>query len=568
MNSSERAASWLTSEIIDSATKAAIEQLKHTPDALHDAFYTDLEFGTGGLRGVMGVGTNRMNKYTVGMATQGLANYLKIQFPNERIKVAIAHDSRNQSDYFTDITASVFSANGIKVYLFPELRPTPELSFAIRTLGCQSGVVITASHNPKEYNGYKAYWSDGAQLIAPHDKGVIAEVRKITTFRQVRFEKNPALIEYLGDNMDEAYLAAIHALGRSQEVDKKCKIVYSSIHGTGITLVPRVLKKFGFANVQVVEAQATPDGNFPTVVYPNPEEKEAMKMALAAAASWDADIVMATDPDADRVGIGVKNDKGEFQLLNGNQTGALLIYYLLKMDEQRGFKGNEFIAKTIVTSDLLSDIAAGFGVTSYETLTGFKYIAQLIREKEGTETYIGGGEESYGYMISDYVRDKDAICSCALLAEVCAWAKYHNKSLFDLLLDIYQEYGFYQETLHSITKKGESGLQEISAMMERFRTNPPSQLGGTDIVQMIDYQNSTATDIRSNQTTKIPFPASNVLQFITADGDKISLRPSGTEPKIKFYFSVKTQLSSKEAYRESSIFLEKKLDSLLYDLTN
>jgi phosphoglucomutase len=568
MNSTERAANWLASEIIDSTTKEAIGQLKLNPAELHDAFYTDLEFGTGGLRGVMGVGTNRMNKYTVGMATQGLANYLKLQFPNEAIKVAVAHDSRNQSDFFTEITASVFSANGIKVYLFPELRPTPELSFAIRTLGCQSGVVITASHNPKEYNGYKAYWSDGAQLIAPHDKGVIAEVRKITTFEQVKFEKNPALIEYLKDDIDEAYLDAIHALSRTQEVDKSCKIVYSPIHGTGITLVPRVLKKFGFTNVQVVEAQATPDGNFPTVVYPNPEEKEAMKMALQAASTWDADIVMATDPDADRVGIGVKNHRGEFQLLNGNQTGALLIYYLLKMDQKHGFKGNEFIAKTIVTSDLLSDIAAKFGVKSYETLTGFKYIAQLIREKEGVETYIGGGEESYGYMISDYVRDKDAIASCALLAEVCGWAKHNKKSLYDLLLDIYQEFGYYQELLHSLTKKGESGLQEISAMMERFRSNQPRRLGGVETVQMIDYQLGTKTDLRTNETVKIQFPTSNVLQFVTADGAKVSLRPSGTEPKIKFYFSVKTELHSKEAFDESSALLEKKLHSLLNDMTN
>lgn len=565
MDSKTVAESWLKSEIIDTHTKAAIETLKQSPDELHDAFYMDLEFGTGGLRGLMGPGTNRMNKYTVGMATQGLANYLKLQFLGQQIKVAIAHDSRNLSDYFTEVAAGVFSANGISVYLFPALRPTPELSFAIRRLGCQSGVVITASHNPKEYNGFKAYWSDGGQLIAPHDKGVIGEVRKITSFEQVKFEKNAALIEYLDDSMDEAYLDAICALSRTKALDKSIKIVFSPIHGTGITLVPRVLKKMGFEQVKIVEDQATPDGNFPTVVYPNPEENEAMKMALQVAESWDADLVMATDPDSDRVGIGVKNHRGEFQLLNGNQTGALIIYYLLTMDKARGLKGNEFIAKTIVTTDLLSDIAAGFGVRHYETLTGFKFIAQLISEKEGKEIYIGGGEESYGYMISDYVRDKDAVCSCAMLAEVCAWAKFQNKSLFDILLEIYRTYGFYMESLHSLTKRGEQGLKEIQQMMELRRKNPPKMIGGSEVIEMIDYQSGTKTWIKENRTEKIQFPVSNVLQFITADGSKISLRPSGTEPKIKFYFSTKTELANKEGYDEALKVLKNKLDSLLRD---
>ena len=565
MDSISKAQEWLSSDVIDEVTKAEIRKLQDNPKELEDAFYMDLEFGTGGLRGIMGPGSNRMNRYTIGMATQGLSNYLKLQFPNQAIKVAIAHDSRNNSDFFTQVTSDVFSANGIEVYKFPELRPTPELSFAIRKLGCQSGVVITASHNPKEYNGYKAYWSDGAQLIAPHDKGVISEVRKIS-FDQVNFNSNPELIHELGEEMDEAYLEAVKGLSQSADFNKDIKIVYSSIHGTGITLVPKSLEKFGFRNVTIVEEQATPDGNFPTVVYPNPEEEEAMSLALRTAKKIGADLIMATDPDADRVGIGVQNEKGEYQLLNGNQTGALLIYYILKKESEKGLKGNEFIAKTIVTSDLLTAISDSFKVKSYETLTGFKYIAELIREKEDKERYLCGGEESYGYMLSDYVRDKDAVASCSMIAEVCGWAKSQGKSLFELLLDIYKEYGFYLESLHSMTKKGADGAQEIKAMMERFRQSPPKMISGEKITHMVDYQEGRKDDLIKGISEPLTIGRSNVLQFITESGSKISLRPSGTEPKIKFYFSVNTTLNSSQDFQNTYNILKNKLDSLSKDL--
>ena len=565
MDSISKAKEWLSSDVIDEVTKAEIRKLQDNPKELEDAFYMDLEFGTGGLRGIMGPGSNRMNRYTIGMATQGLSNYLKLQFPNQAIKVAIAHDSRNNSDFFTQVTSDVFSANGIEVYKFPELRPTPELSFAIRKLGCQSGVVITASHNPKEYNGYKAYWSDGAQLIAPHDKGVISEVRKIS-FDQVNFNSNPELIHELGEEMDEAYLEAVKGLSQSADFNKDIKIVYSSIHGTGITLVPKSLEKFGFRNVTIVEEQATPDGNFPTVVYPNPEEEEAMSLALRTAKKIGADLIMATDPDADRVGIGVQNEKGEYQLLNGNQTGALLIHYILKKESEKGLKGNEFIAKTIVTSDLLTAISDSFKVKSYETLTGFKYIAELIREKEDKERYLCGGEESYGYMLSDYVRDKDAVASCSMIAEVCGWAKSQGKSLFELLLDIYKEYGFYLESLHSMTKKGADGAQEIKAMMERFRQSPPKMISGEKITHMVDYQEGRKDDLIKGISESLTIGRSNVLQFITESGSKISLRPSGTEPKIKFYFSVNTTLNSSQDFQNTYNILKNKLDSLSKDL--
>ncbi len=564
MTIQEKVASWLASDAVDATTKTEIREMSE--DILNDSFYAELEFGTGGLRGVMGAGTNRMNRYTVGMATQGLANYLKAQFPDQDISVAIAHDSRNNSPFFAETTADVFSANGIKVYLFEELRPTPQLSYAIRALGCQSGVVITASHNPKEYNGYKAYWSDGGQLIAPHDAGVIAEVRKIDSFEKVNYQANEALIEKVGHELDEKYLAMIHSLSLSNEVDKDIRIVFSPIHGTGVTLVPKALEKFGFRNVHIVEEQSEPNGNFPTVVYPNPEEKEAMTLALNKAKEVDADLVLATDPDADRVGIAVKNLEGEFQLLNGNQTGAILIYYLLKKTKEKGLMGNEFIAKTIVTSDILREIAEGFGVKTYETLTGFKYIAQLIREKEGSERFIGGGEESYGYLIGDEVRDKDAIASCAMLAEMVAWAKFQGKSPFEVLVDIYKEFGFYMETLSSITKKGQSGAEEIQLMMKKFRSTPPLHLGGSPVIKVLDFQNSTSIDLSSDKETPLHFPKSNVLQFLTEDGSRVSVRPSGTEPKIKFYFSTKCSLDSKEKYAETFQSLEKKLDSLNQDL--
>ncbi|MCP4456614.1 MAG: phospho-sugar mutase [Cytophagales bacterium] len=567
MDNKQKAQKWLDNEVIDPQTKEQVTWLLKNPDGLQDAFYKDLEFGTGGLRGLMGVGTNRMNKYTVGMTTQGLCNYLHSQFPNQEIKVAIAFDSRNNSPFFAQTTADVFSANGIRVYKFSELRPTPELSFAIRELGCQSGVVLTASHNPKEYNGYKAYWSDGAQLITPHDKGVIEEVRKIASFDQVKFDGNSELIENIDSQFDEKYLKKILELRvcEDNDVDKNVKIVYSSIHGTGITLVPQALEKLGFSNISIVEAQAEPNGNFPTVVYPNPEETEAMQLALDQAKEENADLILATDPDADRVGIGVKNQNGDFQLLNGNQTGSLLLYYILKKKVEAGLNGSEFTVNTIVTTDLMNVISEEHGVTAYETLTGFKHIAKLIREKEGSEKFLAGGEESYGYMIGDFVRDKDAIASCTLITEMAGWAKKQGKSIFDILLDIYLEYGLYQESMYPLVKKGQSGANEIMDMMIEYRNNPPTKLGGSSVIKVVDYQHSTIQH-SSGVIERFEFDKSNVLQYLTEDGAKISVRPSGTEPKIKFYFSAKTSLESKEAYEETLQSLDKKLDSLRIDI--
>ncbi|MEM9326233.1 MAG: phospho-sugar mutase [Bacteroidota bacterium] len=542
-----KAQKWLDSNQIDDTTKSEIRRLMSSSDdtQLTDSFYKDLEFGTGGLRGIMGVGSNRMNKYTVGTATQGLCNYLKKAFGETPLKVAVAHDSRNQSRDFAVITADIFSSNGIEVYLFESLRPTPELSFAIRKYGCQSGVVVTASHNPKEYNGYKAYWSDGAQLIPPHDKNVIAEVQSIDSFEEIKFQSDPSLIHSIGQETDDDYLDMIKDLSLSPEVierQKDMKIVFSSIHGTGITLVPPVLEKFGFDNVHVVEEQAEADGNFPTVIYPNPEEAEALSLALKKAEAIDADLVMATDPDSDRVGIAVKNSKGEFQLMNGNQTAALLVYYLLKKWKENGkLTGKEFVVKTIVTTDLLTEIANDFGVKMYETLTGFKYIAELIRLLEGKEEFIGGGEESYGYLIGDKVRDKDAIASCAMIAEMAAWTLDQGKTPFELLLEIYQQHGMYLEGLKSVTKKGKSGADEIKAMMEGFRSSPPEELGGEKVTILKDYQASISRNLITGEEEAIDLPKSNVLQFFTEKGSKISVRPSGTEPKIKFYFSVKNK---------------------------
>lgn len=558
---------WLNSPI-DNASKTAIKQL--SADELADSFYKDLEFGTGGLRGIMGVGSNRMNKYTVGMATQGLANYLLKAFPNEDIKVAIAHDSRNNSRFFAETTAAVFSANGIHVYLFEALRPTPELSFAIRELGCKSGVVLTASHNPREYNGYKAYWDDGAQVIAPHDKNIIAEVQSIASIEAVKFEKNDAKITSIGKEIDEKYLKAIEGLTLAQDAinrQKGLKIVFSPIHGTGITLVPEILKRKGFQNVYVVQEQAEPDGDFPTVVYPNPEEREAMTLALNKARELDADLIMATDPDADRVGIAAKNEKGEFELLNGNQAASLLIYFLLKKWKENGkLNGKQMIVKTIVTTDLLEKIADSFNVECPETLTGFKYIAALIREQEGKKEFIGGGEESYGYMISDFVRDKDAIASCAMLAEMCAWAKDQGLSVFDLLKQIYVEYGFYLESLTSMTRKGMKGAEEIKQMMIDLRNAPPLTIAGSKVVKTFDYQSSETKNILTGETVKIDLPTSNVLQFVLENGTKISARPSGTEPKIKFYISVNTNLVSTQAFENTKAELENRIDNIKADL--
>ena len=562
---------WLNGSY-DDATKAIIKELlaNGKEEELIDSFYRDLEFGTGGLRGIMGVGSNRMNKYTIGSATQGLANYLIKSFPGEKISVAIAHDSRNNADFFTKVTADVFSANGIKVYLFKELRPTPELSFAIRHFGCKSGVVLTASHNPKEYNGYKAYWDDGAQMIEPHDTNVIDEVRKIDDITKVKFEGNPALIEYIGEEVDEIYLNKITSLSVFPEVIKRqsdLKIVFSPIHGTGITCVPQVLKKFGFNNVTVVQEQATPDGNFPTVVYPNPEEAEAMSMALNKGKEIDADLILATDPDADRVGIAVKNHKGEFQLLNGNQTGSLLVYYMLQAWKSKAkLTGNEFIVKTIVTSELIKTMCDKFNVECFDTLTGFKYIAGLIRDLEGKKQFICGGEESYGYLVGDAVRDKDAVASCAFIAEMVAYAKDQGKSIFDLLLDIYVEFGFYKENLISITKKGKAGAEEIDAMMTSYRQNPPATINGSKLVTVKDYENQIEKNLLTGKTTAINQPKSNVLQFFTEDGTKISARPSGTEPKIKFYFGVKEALTSKADYDKVNAALDNKINAVIADL--
>lgn len=571
MSLESRVSSWLDSQAVDQETKKSIKELQSkNQEELTEAFYKDLEFGTGGLRGIMGIGSNRMNKYTIGMATQGLANYLNKSFPNDEIKVAIAHDSRNNSRFFAETTAAVFSANGIKVYLFESLRPTPELSYSIRKLKCKSGVVLTASHNPKEYNGYKAYWDDGGQLVPPHDKNVIEEVNKISSFDDVKFNGNDSLIEIIGEEIDKQYVDVLKGLSLSPETIAKesdTKIVFSSIHGTGIKLVPRVLEAFGFKNVTVVSEQAEPDGNFPTVVYPNPEEAEAMSLALKKAAEIDADLVMATDPDADRVGIAAKNKNGEFQLLNGNQTGTLLIYYLIrKWQENNKLDGKQFVVKTIVTTDLIKRIADHFKVTSYDTLTGFKYIAELIKELEGKSKFIAGGEESYGYLVGDSVRDKDAVASCAMIAEMAAWAKSEGLSVFDLMEKIYRQFGFFLESLKSITKKGKAGAEEIQEMMVKFRNDPPSTLGGSKVVKLIDYQSSTEKDLTTGKEKPIDYPKSNVLQFFTEDESKISIRPSGTEPKIKFYFSVNTKLKDDESVDTTKGKLEDKINSIISDL--
>ena len=567
----KRAQVWLEGNY-DEDTKAEIRKMiENDPEGLTEAFYKDLEFGTGGLRGIMGVGTNRMNKYTVGMATQGLANYLKKMFPdNKTISIAIATDSRNNNTFFANTTANVMSANGIKVFMFDELRPTPELSFAIRHLGCQAGVVITASHNPPEYNGYKAYWEDGGQLVAPHDKNVIEEVQKIKNIDDVKFERNDDLIEIIGEEVDRVYVEKIKGLSLSPEIiarQKDMKIVYTPIHGAGVKLVPQSLKAFGFENIFNVPEQDIPDGNFPTVKSPNPEEPAALAMALDKARETDAAIVMATDPDTDRVGIAVKNNKGEFVLLNGNQTATLLINYLLKKWKEKGkVTGNEYIVKTIVTSEILKDIADKNGIKTYDTLTGFKYIAEILRLLEGKQTFIGGGEESYGYLVGDFVRDKDAVISCCMIAETAAWAADQGKTLYDLLPDIYAEFGFYKERLISIVRKGKAGAEEIQKMMEEYRANPPKLINGSDVVLIKDYLISKEIDTVTGTESDIDLPKSNVLQFFLKDGSKISVRPSGTEPKIKFYFSVKDELESKEKFEEVNAMLEKRIDDIIADL--
>lgn len=558
---------WLSGNY-NQETKDKIKSLPE--EELIDCFYKDLEFGTGGLRGMMGVGSNRMNQYTIGSATQGLANYLKLTYPEQEISVAIAHDSRNNSPFFAKITADVFSANGIKVFFFEELRPTPELSFAIRHFGCKSGIVITASHNPKEYNGYKAYWADGAQMIAPHDTNTIDEVNKIASIDQVNFTRNEELITTIGKEVDDIYLDKIASLSVSPEAIKRqenTSIVFSSIHGTGITLVPEVLKRFGFKNVHTVKEQDTPDGNFPTVVYPNPEEAEALTLALKKGQEVNADLIMATDPDADRVGIAVKNLDGEFQLLNGNQTGALLINYMLQAwQDKNKLKGKEFVVKTVVTTELIKEICAHFNTTCFDTLTGFKFIAGKIAELEGKEQFIAGGEESYGYLVGDFVRDKDAVASCAFIAEMVAYAKDNGLTLFEQLIAIYTKHGFFKEKLISITKKGKTGAEEIQQMMKDYRNNPPKELAGSKVISLKDYKTGIEKDLQDGKETSLDFPSSNVLQFITQDGTKISARPSGTEPKIKFYFSVNEKMAKKEDFKETEEKLDRKINSIIKEL--
>jgi phosphoglucomutase len=567
-----KAEQWLNSSVVDSESQSEIQRLlkQDNETDLVDAFYKDLEFGTGGLRGIMGVGSNRINKYTVGMATQGLSNYLLKTYPNEQIKVAIAHDSRNNSRYFAEVTADVFSANGIQVYFFDGLRPTPELSYAIRKLGCHSGVVLTASHNPKEYNGYKAYWNDGAQLVPPHDKNVIEEVDAIEGLEDVKFDRKDEKVQIIGQDVDEQYLENIKSLSLSPEAiqnQSDLKIVFTPIHGTGVTLVPPALKKLGFTNVHVVEEQAEPNGNFPTVVYPNPEESEALSIALRQATEMDADLVMGTDPDADRVGIAVKNPQGEFEILNGNQTGSLLVHYLLKKWKEAGkLDGKQFVAKTIVTTELIRKIAEHYEVDCYDTLTGFKYIAALIKDKEGQQTFIGGGEESYGYLIGDFVRDKDAVASCAMIAEMTAYVKDQSMSLYDFLLETYEQFGLYRELLVSLTKKGKSGVEEIREMMRNLRENPPKSIAGEQVVTITDYLEGTETDTASGKQRPIEFPESNVLQFFTEKGTKLSARPSGTEPKIKFYFSVNDELPDRSNFAQKWEALGQKVDAIVEEM--
>jgi len=558
---------WLLGSY-DEDSKNEIRKLMKTDEsALEDAFYRDLEFGTGGLRGIMGIGTNRMNKYTVAMATQGLANYIKQEVKGKTPKAAIAYDSRNNSRYFSEIVADVLSSNGIYTYIFDDIRPTPELSFAIRHLQCDSGIVITASHNPKEYNGYKAYWSDGGQLVPPHDKNVIAEVRKIQNIENVNFTRNEKLVQYIGKEIDEVYISKLKTLSLNPEMIEKhsqLNIVYSPLHGTGIKIVPTALSAFGFKNVNFVKDQSIADGNFPTVVSPNPEESEALTMAIEQAKKIDAELVLATDPDSDRVGIAIKDKKGEFTLLNGNMTASLIFYYVCKMwKENNKLTGKEYIISTIVTTNLLNEIAHKYNVKCYEVLTGFKYIAEKIRELEGKETFICGGEESYGYLIGDYVRDKDAVISCCIIAEIAAWAKEQQKSLFDILTDIYLEFGYYRERLFSLTKKGQNGAKEIEQMMKNYRNNPPQCVQGVTVTKIKDYKLLEEKCLLANTTTKINLPISDVLQFILEDKSTISIRPSGTEPKIKFYFSVNTPLPDPNDFDKITATLDKKMDKIM-----
>ncbi len=563
-----KAQTWLDGNY-NEETKTEIRRMMEADDKteLIESFYRDLEFGTGGLRGIMGTGTNRMNIYTVGAATQGLSNYLKAQFSGlPQISVVIGHDCRNNSRLFAEISANIFSANGIKVYLFEDLRPTPEASFAIRHLGCQSGIILTASHNPKEYNGYKAYWNDGAQMIAPHDENVITEVNK-TKVDDIKFEGNPKLIEIIGEEIDKAFIEAIKTLSLSPDAIKRnndLKIVYTPIHGTGVSLIPRALREYGFTNIIPVPEQNVVSGNFPTVISPNPEEPAALDMAIKKAIETNADIVMASDPDADRLGIAVKNDKGEWILVNGNQTCLIFIYYLIRRWKELGkVKGNEFVVKTIVTTEIIKQIADQNGVECFDCFTGFKWIAAVMRENEGIKEYIGGGEESYGFLPETFVRDKDAVSSCALMAEITAWAKDNGKTLFQLLQDIYLEYGYGKEKGISVVRKGKSGAEEIAQMMNDFRHNPPKEIAGSKVVLIKDYKTLKMKNIITGEDTTLIMPAtSNVLQYFTEDGTKISVRPSGTEPKIKFYIEVRGEMKSRADYDAADAAANAKIEAV------
>ncbi len=569
----EKAKSWLEGNY-NEETKEAVRKMLNNLDKteLIDAFYQNLEFGTGGLRGIMGAGSNRMNIYTVGAATQGLANYLKMQFPkSEQIKVVVGHDCRNNSPYFAKTVANIFSANGIKVYLFDELRPTPEISFAIRHLGCQSGVMITASHNPKEYNGYKAYWDDGAQFVAPHDVDVIKEVNKITDIESIRFDANNALIEIIGEEIDRVFVDKVKTLSLSPEAIKRhkdLKIVYSPIHGCGAKLVPMALHAFGFENVIKVEEQFVLSGDFPTVHSPNPEESAALDLAIRKAKAVDADIVMASDPDCDRLGIAVKDEKGQWILINGNQTCMVFTYYLIKKWEELGkLKGNEYVVKTIVTTEIIKDIADKAKVELYDCYTGFKWIAAIMRQNEGKKSYIGGGEESYGYLVEDFCRDKDAVSACAIMAEITAWAKDNGKTWLELLQDLYIEYGYGKEKGISVVRKGQSGAAEIKQMMSDYRTNPPKEIAGSKVKIIKDYQTLKVKNLMTGEEMPLDMPTtSNVLQFFTEDGTKISVRPSGTEPKIKFYIEVRGEMKHRNDFYEAEAKADAKIDAVRKDL--
>jgi phosphoglucomutase len=561
---------WLAGNY-DQATKDAITLMQsQSRDELADSFYRNLEFGTGGLRGIMGVGTNRINKYTIGMATQGFANYLNKTYSGDKISVVVGHDSRNNARFFAETTAEVFAANGIKVYLFEALRPTPELSFAIRSLGAKAGVVCTASHNPKEYNGYKAYWNDGGQLVPPHDKNVITEVEAIQSIDDVKWEGGAANIELIGTSMDEAYTKMLQTLSVYPEVIAKqhdLKIVYTPIHGTGITLVPKVLAAYGFTNVHIVEEQSIPDGNFPTVHYPNPEETETMSIGLQKAKALDADIILGTDPDADRVGVGVKNHKGDWVLMNGNQTAVLAFAYMMEARKAKGIaKPNDMVITTIVTTAMINEVAKQNKVNCYNVLTGFKWVAELVKAKEGKENYIIGGEESFGLMIGDQIRDKDAVSAVAILCEMAAYEKAKGSNLFNKLIELYIQYGFYYENLISITKKGMNGQAEIAKMMEDYRQSPPTNIDGEAVTTLLDYELQIGKNLSTGETWKINLPKSNVLQFITANGTKISARPSGTEPKIKFYFSVNTKLKDKASFDTTYQMLQDKIKAIIFSM--